>query len=191
LPRDAADGTIIASFGLSVANGSLFKEVSMARRTLSGILITVLGLLATQAHAIPVNYTISGNGIYGNPVGSFTYNAATNQFTNVDIWSLDHFTVATGNSSDSLLRATGELGSVLRLVFTAPLSDAGGTLNYSGYEQGILTLGFRVARAGSATSIVPAANGAGVYEPGATLLLILGLAAVFVIPRRRLAVRGS
>lgn len=159
----------------------------MARRILSGMLFTVLGLLASQAYAIPVNYSISGSGFYGNPVGSFTYDATTNRFSNVDIWSLDHFTSATGSSTDRLLRATGAMGTVLRLTFAAPLSDAGGALTFSGYEQGILTLGMRLARTGTATTIVPAAQGAGVYEPGATLLLILGLAAVFLVPRRRLA----
>jgi len=163
----------------------------MAPRTLSTILLTVLGLLAGQAQAIPVNYSISGNGMYGNPVGTFTYNAATNQFSNVDIWSLDRFTSARGDSTDRLLLATGAMGTVLRLVFTSALSDAGGTITYSGYERGVLTLGVRRVREGSATSIVPAASGAaGVYEPGATLLLILGLVAVFLAPRRRLAAHG-
>jgi hypothetical protein len=168
------------------------KDVAMARRTLSGLLLAVLGLVASQAQAIPVNYAISGSGVYGNPVGSFTYDAATNHFTNVDIWSLDHFTTATGSTTDRLLRATGALGSVLRLTFAAPLTDAGGTLSFSGYEQGILTMGLRVVRFGSATSnsIVPASLGAGVYEPGATLLLILGLVAVFLIPRRNLQTVG-
>lgn len=161
----------------------------MARRTVSAILLTVLGLVAGQAQAIPVTYSISGNGIYGNPVGSFTYDATTNLFSSVDIWSLDHFTSATGNSADGLLLATGAMGTVLRLVFASPLSDAGGTISYSGYERGVLTLGVRRVREGTVTSIVPGASSgaAGVYEPGATLLLILGLAAVFLVPRRRLA----
>jgi len=165
----------------------------MARRTVSAILLTVLGLVASHAQAMPVNYTISGNGIYGNPVGSFTYDAQANLFSNVDIWSLGHFTSATagtGQLADRLLRATTAMGSVLRLVFDTPLSDAGGVLTFSGYEQGVLTLGVRLGRTGSATSIVAANRGAGVYEPGATLLLILGLVAVFLVPRRRLAVHG-
>ncbi len=129
----------------------------MARRTVSALVLTALGLLAGQAQAIPVNYSIGGNGIYGNPVGTFTYDATTNLFSNVDIWSLDHFSSATGNSADSLLLATGAMGIVLRLVFASPLSDAGGTITFSGYERGVLTL---------------------------------GLAAVFLLPRRRLAVHS-
>ncbi len=163
----------------------------MARRTVSALVLTFLGLVASQAQAIPVNYSISGNGIYGNPVGTFTYDATANLFSNVDIWSLDHFSSATGNSADSLLLATGAMGTVLRLVFASPLSDAGGTITFSGYERGVLTLGLRRIRQGEATSIVPSASGsAGVYEPGATLLLVLGLAAVFLLPRRRVAVHS-
>jgi hypothetical protein len=129
----------------------------MARRTVSALVLTALGLLASQAQAIPVNYSIGGNGICGNPVGTFTYEATTNLFSSVDIWSLDHFSSATGNSADSLLLATGAMGIVLRLVFASPLSDAGGTITFSGYERGGLTL---------------------------------GLAAVFLLPRRRLAVHS-
>jgi len=166
----------------------------MARQKLAALLVTVLGLLAGQTQATPVTYAIDGSGIYGNPVGSFTYDASTNLFSNVDIWSLDHFTAAAGNATDRLLRATGALGSVLRLVFDAPLSDAGGVLTYSGYEQGVLTLGFRLRREGAASSNIVAASGtgsgAGVYEPGATLLFILGLVLVFLMPRRRVALSG-
>jgi|GEM_PF-2071230 len=159
----------------------------MGRQKLAALLVTVLGLLAGQAQATPVTYAIDGSGVYGNPVGSFTYDASTNLFSNVDIWSLDHFTAATGNATDRLMRATGALGSVLRLVFDAPLSDAGGVLTFSGYEQGVLTLGFRLRREGEANSNMVSASGAGVYEPGATLLFILGLALVFLMPRRRVA----
>jgi len=162
----------------------------MVRQTLAAFLITAVGLLATQAQAMPVSYSIDGSGFYGNPVGSFTYDASTNRFSNVDIWSLDHFTSATGNATDRLMRATGALGSVLRLVFDSPLSDAGGVLTFSGYEQGVLTLGLRLRREGAASSNIVSGSGTGVYEPGATLLFILGLALVLLMPRRSLAASG-
>ena len=78
---------------------------------------------------------------YDNPVGTFTYDATTNVFTDVDIWSLDHYTSAIGNNADTLLRSTGAiLGTTLRLTFSAPLTDAGGNISFSGYERGVLTL---------------------------------------------------
>lgn len=163
----------------------------MTQRTLAALLVTVLGLAASQVQAIPLTYSIEGNGAYGNPVGSFTYDASTNLFSNVDLWSLDHYTSATGNSTDRLLRATGALGSVLRLTFNSPLSDSGGLLSFSGYEQGVLTLGLRLRREGEASStLITASSGAGVYEPGATLLFVLGLLLVLLVPRRRLALRA-
>ena len=39
-------------------------------------LVSVLALLAlsvTQAHAIPITYSMTGNGGYDNPVGTFTF----------------------------------------------------------------------------------------------------------------------
>jgi len=157
----------------------------MTQRLWTGFLITVVGLVASGVHAVPITYAIEGNGVYGNPVGSFTYNESTNLFSEVNIWSLDHYTSATGNNTDSLLHATGAMGSVLRLVFDSPLTDAGGVLTFSGYEQGVLTLGFRLRREGEASStLVTASSGTGVYEPGATLLFVLGLLVVLLVPRR-------
>ena len=37
--------------------------------------LALLALAASQAHAIPVTYSMTGNGIYDNPVGTFTYDA--------------------------------------------------------------------------------------------------------------------
>jgi hypothetical protein len=150
------------------------------------LLLPVLALLALAAgpvHAIPVSYTMTGNGIYDNPVGTFTYDAATNIFSSVDIWSLDHYTAAIGNNADTLLRSTGALfGTTLRLTFSAPLTDAGGNISFSGYERGILTLFGRVIRSGSVES-----GSTNVPEPSAALLLLLGLAGVRYFPRRMAA----
>jgi hypothetical protein len=142
--------------------------------------LALVALAAGQAHAIPISYTLTGNGIYDNPVGSFTYDATTNFYTGVDIWSLDHYTSAVGNTADTLLRSNGALfGTILRLTFSAPLTDAGGNISFSGYEQGVLTLFGRVVRTGTASG-----SGASVPEPGAALLFLLGVAGVRFFPQR-------
>jgi hypothetical protein len=142
--------------------------------------LALLALAAGQAHAIPITYTLTGNGIYDNPVGEFTYDATTNFYTGVDIWSLDHYTSAVGNTADTLLRSNGALfNTILRLTFSAPLTDAGGIITFSGYEQGMLTLFGRVVRTGTAVG-----DGVSVPEPGAALLFLLGVAGVRFFPRR-------
>ena len=141
-------------------------------------ILALLALAANQAHAIPITYSMAGSGLYGNPVGSFTYDAATDAFSNVSIWSLDHYGSATGN--DNRLNSTGALGTILRLTFSSSLSDAGGNVGFSGYEQGVLTLFGRVARNGQ----VSGGSSANVPEPGTVLLLSAGLFGLALARRR-------
>ncbi len=142
--------------------------------------IAVLGLGASVANAVPITYTVTGNGLlYGNPVGSFTYDAASNAYSNVSLWSLDHYNRAAASSSASRLTAIGVMNSVLTLVFSTPLTGASGTLTFTGREQmrtifGTLTW----SRSGEV-------RGANVPEPAAALLLGFGLIALWLAPRRK------
>lgn len=148
------------------------------------LLVSVMALLAlavTQAHAIPITYSMTGNGIYDNPVGSFTYDVDSNTYSNVSIWSLDYYGSASGSAST--LRSTGVIGTVLRLTFSRPLSDAGGNISFSGYERGLLTMFGRVARTGE----VAGGGTARVPEPGALLLLGAGLIGLALVRRRSVA----
>jgi len=153
----------------------------------SALVLSLLGFGAGPALAVPITYTMSGNGIYDNPVGSFTYDAATNAYSDVSIWSLDYYTSALSSSTASSFRSIGTIGTSLRLTFSSALTDAGGDFTFTGYERGVLTLFGRVIRSGEIHSVDPSVQGSSVYEPNASLLLGLGLIGLWLAPRRRLA----
>jgi len=153
---------------------------------IASVLALAFGFLgAGQAHAVPITYTMSGNGGYDNPIGSFTYDAATNAYSDVSIWSLDYYTSALSSSTATSFRSIGAIGTSLRLTFSSALTDAGGDFTFTGYERGILTLFGRVVRSGEIHSVEPSIQGSSVHEPNASLLLALGLIGLWLAPRRR------
>jgi len=157
------------------------KDRSMKLVVFRGVLVAaLLGLSSGAAQAIPITYEMSGNGGYDNPIGSFTYDAASNTYSNVNIWSLDHYTSARSTSTASFLRSTGLLGTSLQLNFASPLSDAGGAISFTGYEQGLLTLFGRISRSGTVSS-------SGVPSPNVALLFGIGIIGVLLVPRRERA----
>lgn len=137
--------------------------------------LALLALAATEVQAIPITYSMTGNGIYDNPVGTFTFDASNNTYSNVSIWSLDYYSSASGSSSS--LNSVGAIGTRLRLTFNQPLSASGGNISFSRYERGLLTFFGIVNRSGQVSPV-------NVPEPGPMLLLGAALVGLFLARRR-------
>jgi hypothetical protein len=168
----------------------LNERIFVVESKVKKLLVPVLALLAlsvTQAHAIPITYSISGSGPYSNPIGSFTFDRGAGligTYSNVRIWSWDYYDSASGSAME--LRSTGLLGTALRLTFTAPLSDAGGNISFSSYERGGLL--WLVGDARATYSGGGSGRGAtNVPEPGALFLLGAGLIGLGLVRRRSAA----
>lgn len=140
-------------------------------------ILATLGLAAGQANAIPITYSITGNGLYDNPVGSFTYDAGPGGgYSNVSIWSLDYYGSASGGPNS--LNATGSLlGWKLSLNFGS-LPTTGGSVSFTGTE-GLRTFFGYISVPRSGTINVP--------EPGALFLLGAGLIGLGLVRRRAVA----
>jgi hypothetical protein len=145
-------------------------------------ILATLSLAAGQAYATPIAYSITGNGIYDNPVGSFMYDASPGGgYSNVSIWSLDYYGSATG-SANQLFSTGSLLGWTLSLTFNGPLPDAGGSISFIGTER-LRTFFGRISVPRSGT-IEGAVN---VPEPGALFLLGAGLIGLGLVRRRSVA----
>ena len=143
--------------------------------------LALFGLVTGQVNATPITYSITGNGLYDNPVGSFTYNSLTNSYSSVSIWSLDYYGSASGNANS--LSSTGSiLGWRLNLNFSGSLPTSGGSVNFRGTE-GLRTFFGHIVVPRSGT-IDGAVN---VPEPGALFLLGAGLIGLGLVRRRSVA----
>ncbi len=139
-------------------------------------ILAILGLVSGQASAVPISYSITGNGFYDNPVGSFTFDSDNNTYSNVSIFSLDYYGSASGNATS--LRSRGLLGWTLSLTF-ADLPTAGGSVAFSGTENARTFFGRVISVNRSGTINVP--------EPGAVFLLGAGLLGLGLVRRRSAA----
>ena len=150
----------------------MFKFASIAA-------IALLALNIGTAQAVPITYSVEGDAWLDRPFGTFTYDASTNTYSNVSIWSSDYYSVADASTSTPLiLRAIGLLNSVLHLEFDTALTDAGGNIGFTGWERGILVWRGHAIRSGEVT-------GANVPEPSAALLMGLGIAGLLLGRRMR------
>lgn len=140
--------------------------------------LALLALAATEVQAIPITYSMTGNGIYDNPVGTFTFDADAvgKEYSNVSIWSLDYYSSASGSSSS--LNSVGAIGTRLRLTFTQSLSAPDGNISFFGTEQGGLLKFFGMVKRSGQVSPV------NVPEPGPMLLLGAALVGLFLARRR-------
>jgi hypothetical protein len=164
----------IWSAPLGIRRSSIVKIAGLA-------ILATLSLAAGQASAMPITYSITGNGIYDNPVGSFTYDASPGGgYSNVSIWSLDYYGSASGSANS--LSATGSiLGWRLNLNFSG-LPTSGGSVSFTGTE-GLRTFFGHIVVPRSGT-IDGAVN---VPEPGALFLLGAGLIGLGLVRRRSVA----
>ncbi len=140
--------------------------------------LATLGLASGQASAIPISYSITGNGVYDNPVGSFTFDGQFGTYSNVRILSLDYYGSATG-SATSLLSRGSLLGSTLSLRFSGGLPTSGGSIAFQGRE-GVRNFFGRVVWVDRRGTV-------NVPEPGALFLFGAGLIGLGFVRRRSVA----
>ena len=140
-------------------------------------LLAMLALAANQAHAIPISYSMSGNGIYDNPVGSFTYDVATNRYSNVSIWSLDYYASAGGSAT--AMRSTGLIGCGALVDFQQPAVGCRGQHQLLRSRAGLLTFSDGCTGKGAFNG-----GSANVPEPDPFPVPGVGLAGLGIVRRR-------
>jgi hypothetical protein len=138
--------------------------------------IAVATLWCGQAFAIPITWQVEGNNPLGNPSGSFIYDATTNLYSGIDLvgeLGLPYTTFVSGSAND--LTASSALWTSLSLFFSAPLTNAGGSISFVSSTGTIF--GSIRGSGGTVTTNVP--------EPGSLALLGGGLVGLGLLRRRK------
>ncbi len=115
----------------------------------AGILALLTFSLAQSAHAIPIQWTLSGITFSdgGTAAGSFVYDADTNVYSSIDItttagsvlpgatYVVDNNAFGFLSNADGMLALAGlpvvQDDPVLLMVYSAPLTNAGGNLTFN------------------------------------------------------------
>jgi hypothetical protein len=145
-------------------------------RKLTIAVIAGATLWCGQASAVPITWQVEGNNPFGNPSGSFTYDATSNLYSGIDLvgeLGLPYTSFVSGSASD--LTASSAIWTSLSLFFSAPLTNAGGSISFTSSTGTIF--GSIRGSGGTVSTQVP--------EPGSLALLGAGLIGLGLLRRRK------
>jgi hypothetical protein len=181
------------------------KKEKLMRKAIIALFVVVMGYPAA-ANATPLvwmleNATFVGG---GSASGSFTYDATTNQFSNIDIsttatgaYTAQVFTFKNCCSDilfDTFASNPADLTGVhfLQIQFANPLSNAGGTDPFAGFNdyQGVCANASCSSNASSVSFASGSATTTLTPEPASFSLISLGLLAIAAWRRAFLARSG-
>jgi len=102
-------------------------------KTLNALLLILLAHSAAST-AAPIVWTFDSTSLM-SPSGQFTFDASTSTYSDVNIvgFLLDDYVSASGTALS--LTSNGDFfGDLLSISFNAPLTDLGGTVAFTGFE---------------------------------------------------------
>lgn len=178
------------------------------------LLGSVVWMFTVTAHAVPVNWTLSGTFDDGGTAsGSFTYDADTNTYSAIAITTTAGSTRGgasynepnvNGDSDSTQIVATNSVNSpdytgdpAFFPIFASPLTNTGGTINISGGAEGSCADGnctgeaspIRDFTAGSITGALPTPAAPSAVPTMPLYGLVLTMLGVLVISGRRFSNR--